>query len=256
MRALLTAIGLFTVIPVRPFDVDRAAATRAMAALPWVGLLLGGVAGVVAGAVGAVASPFLGAVLGLAILAGATGALHLDGVADTADGLGSRKPREEALTIMRQSDIGPMGVTALVFVLLLDAAALGTIGAPLLAGAALAVAAAAGRMAVSIATVSQRSARTKGFGALFVGVTAASTAVLNAVLVAAVGVGLGWLTGGWRGAVALAVAGAFSGAVATFWGRRLLRRFQGWTGDTFGSLIEVTQTAFLVAAAVGCGALM
>lgn len=256
MRALLTAVGLFTIIPVRPFDVDRAAATRAIAALPWVGMLLGGVAGVVTGGVGAVASPFLGAVIGLALLAGATGALHLDGVADTADGLGSRKPREEALTIMRRSDIGPMGVATLVFVLLLDAAALGSIGAPLFAGATLAVAAAGARLAVTVATVSQRSARRQGFGALFVGVTTRSAAVLDAALVVAVGLGLGWLTGGWRGAASVAVAGAFACVVAVFWGRRLVRRFEGWTGDTFGSLIEVTQTAFLVAAAVAFGALM
>lgn len=255
MRALLTAVGLFTIIPVRPFDVDRSASTRAMAALPWLGILLGCVAGAVTGGVGAVASPFLGAVVGLGLIAFATGALHLDGVADTADGLGSRKPREEALTIMRKSDIGPMGVTTLVFVLLLDAAALGSIGSPLFAGAVLAVGAGVARLAVTVATVSKRSARAKGFGALFVGVTSRRTAALDAALVAAVGLGLGWLTGGWRGSIAVGVAGAFACAVAAVWGRRLVRRFEGWTGDTFGSLIEVTQAAFLVAAAVGFGAL-
>ena len=117
MRALLAAVGLFTVIPVRPFDVDRRAASRAMAALPVLGLLLGLAAGAVAGLLGWLTSPLLGAVVGLALLAWLTGALHLDGVADTADGLGSRKPADEALAIMRRSDIGPMGVVVLVFVL-------------------------------------------------------------------------------------------------------------------------------------------
>jgi len=66
-------------------------------------------------------------VLVLATLAAVTGAMHLDGLADTADGIGSRRPAEEALTIMKRSDIGPMGVAALVLVLLTDAA-VATIG--------------------------------------------------------------------------------------------------------------------------------
>ena len=50
--------------------------------------------------------------------------LHLDGLADTADGLGSGKPAEDALRIMKQSDIGPFGVITLLFVLLAQVAAL------------------------------------------------------------------------------------------------------------------------------------
>ena len=255
VRALLTAMGLFTVIPVRPFDVDHAAAKRAMAALPWLGLLIGSVAGAVAAGVGSFASPLLGAILGLAILAWTTGALHLDGVADTADGLGSRKPRDEALRIMRQSDIGPMGVATLVFVLLIDIAALGSVGSPLFAGALLAVAALSARLAVSIATVSTRSARTQGFGALFVGVTSRTAAVLNSMLAVVVGLAFGWLTAGWHGVAAMAVAGVASAIVSAVWGRRLVRHFEGWTGDTFGSLIEVTQTVFLLAGALAINAL-
>ena len=59
MRALLAAVGLFTVIPVRPFDVDRRAASRAMAALPVLGLLLGLAAGAVAGLLGWLTSSLL-----------------------------------------------------------------------------------------------------------------------------------------------------------------------------------------------------
>lgn len=253
MRSLLTAVGLFTIIPVRPFDVDRRAATRAMAALPWLGLLLGLVAGAAVAGVGLVASPLLGAVVGLGILAGATGALHLDGVADTADGLGSRKPRDEALTIMRKSDIGPMGVATLVFVLLLDCAALASIGSPLVAGAALASAVMTSRLAVTVATVSRRSARTKGFGALFVGVTSRGTVFVNVLLAVLVLGCLGWATAGWQGMTALVVAGSCAGVVAALWGRRLVARFDGWTGDTFGSLIEATQAAFLISVAIVFG---
>ena len=59
-----------------------------------------------------------------AVPAALTRGLHLDGLADTADGLGSGKPAEDALRIMKQSDIGPFGVITLVFALLAQVAAL------------------------------------------------------------------------------------------------------------------------------------
>ena len=65
------------------------------------------------------------AILALVWLTGATGGFHLDGVADTADGLGSRRDPARALEIMKQSDIGPMGVIALVLTLLVDLGPLG-----------------------------------------------------------------------------------------------------------------------------------
>ena len=80
----------------------------------------------------------LGAVLAVAVLGLLTGGLHLDGLADTADGLASRRPREEALTIMRQGDTGPLGVAALVLAVLLQVTALAALPGPLaLAGLAL-----------------------------------------------------------------------------------------------------------------------
>lgn len=250
MRALHAAIGLFTIVPVPPFDVDRAAARRAMAAFPWVGLLLGAVAGLAGLGVSTLGSPLLGAVAAMAVLAGSTGALHLDGVADTADGLGSRKPAEQALEIMRRSDIGPMGVVTILFVLLADIAAVASMPTGWSAAAAVACAAMVARAWVSIATVSTVGARESGFGALFVGATRRSTAVVTAVLVASACAGLGWLTSGLVGLAGFLGAAAASGLVAAGWARHLRRRLGGWTGDTFGSLIEVGQACFLVVAAL------
>ena len=104
----------------------RAAAAAAMAWAPAVGLLLG----VIASAVLLLADHPLGAgpltASGLAIgsLALLTRGLHLDGLADLADGLASGKPAPAALDIMRRSDIGPLGVVTLVLTLLLQVAAL------------------------------------------------------------------------------------------------------------------------------------
>ena len=115
----LEALALLTVVP-----VPARAAGSVRGVLPWaplVGLLLGGVATGI-GVLGArTVSPLVGAVLALAVLALLTRGLHLDGLADTADGLGPLRDRERALAVMRQGHIGPFGVAAVVLVLLLQA---------------------------------------------------------------------------------------------------------------------------------------
>lgn len=254
MRGLREAAGLFTLIPVPAFDLDRTAGRRAMAAMPWLGLLLGAAAGLVYAGVSLVASPLLGAVLGLAVLAAVTGALHLDGVADTADALGSRKPAEQALAIMKRSDIGPMGVVTLLFVLLIDITATVSLPGSFLGAAAIACAAMAGRAQVMLATVSPDSARQGGFGAFFVGVTSRRSAAINLSCTVALTLALGWLAGGLGGLIALAVARALTALVAHLWARHLLHRIGGWTGDLFGSVMEISQATFLVAAALTIGA--
>ena len=254
MRGFVAALGLFTVIPVPPVaDIDRGLAGRAMAAFPWVGLLVGALAGAVLWGVVAVgAGGWLGAALALAVVALLTGALHLDGLADTADGLGSRKPAAEALVIMRQSDIGPMGVVALTLALLIDGAALASLAerGGLLAAGALTVAAMVSRGVVTLATVSRASARQQGFGALFIGATSRATAVLTGVAVVGVAAGVGALAYGLGGAGVFVAAAVAAGGVGSLWARRLRRRLGGMTGDVFGSIVEVSLAAVLVAVAL------
>ncbi|MET8945558.1 adenosylcobinamide-GDP ribazoletransferase, partial [Streptomyces sp. NPDC004542] len=119
------AFGTLTVLPVRVTRWDRAAARGGMLCAPLAGLVVG----VCAAALGVPllllgAGPLLAAVATVAVPAALTRGLHLDGLADTADGLGSGKPAEDALRIMKQSDIGPFGVLTLVLVLLAQVAAL------------------------------------------------------------------------------------------------------------------------------------
>ncbi|MDN5572176.1 MAG: adenosylcobinamide-GDP ribazoletransferase [Propionibacteriaceae bacterium] len=253
IEGLHAAVSFFTWIPVPPVEVDEATPRRAILALPWVGLGVGAVAAVASGLVlWAGAGALLAAVLGLAVLAGLTGAMHLDGVADTADALGSRTPPAEALVIMRQSDIGPMGVAALVLVLLVDVAALAS---PRLdaAGlvAALAVAPMVGRVAALLGTTRWFApAHDGGFGALFARVTSPVAFGVTAAAVLGAAFCLGLLTGGVRGGVALVVGSVVGWGIAAGWVRHLLRRLGGLTGDTFGSLIEITQAALLIAVAL------
>lgn len=251
MRALMAAFGLFTIIPMPPvLDVNRKVAGRSMAAMPWMGLILGLAGGCVFWATARLSgSGLLAAALALGLLAAVTGALHLDGLADTADGLGSRKPAEEALTIMRRSDIGPMGVVTLLFALLTSVAALSSVGA--LAGAgAVACAAMVARAAIVVATVPQASARRQGFGALFTGVTSGGSAALNVCLVAAVAAGCGWVVGGLAGLLGFLCGAAAALGVGAAWAAHLRRRLGGLTGDTFGSIAEISQLVFLIAVAL------
>ncbi len=134
------AAGTLTVLRVpAPRLVDRAAAAVAMTLAPVAGALLA----VPAAAVGALAvragaGDLVAAGLALTLLVATTGGLHLDGLADTVDGLAAgRGDRARALEVMRRGDVGPLGAAALVLALLLQATALaralpgwGTRGAP------------------------------------------------------------------------------------------------------------------------------
>ncbi len=250
---LAAALGLFTVIPA-PFTerVDRNLARRAIRALPWLGLALGVVAAAVTfGVRWRTGSEVFAAVSGVMVLQALTGAMHLDGLADTADGLGSRRSASEALVIMRRSDIGPMGVASIVAILLLDVAALASGHNPVGPTPALLVGPAVGRCAALTATRrGVPGARESGFGALFVGVTGRVTVVLSALLVTGLAAAGGSLGGGAHGAVMFAVAALIALASSEVWRAHLIRRLGGLTGDTFGSLIETTQTVFWVAAAL------
>ena len=260
------AASLFTILPVGSFlDLTRPDARRAIAWLPWLGLALGVASGVAAGWV-AWWRPGLGllaATVGVGLWVLATGAMHLDGLADTCDGLGSRRPAEGALAVMKQSDIGPMGVAALVFVVLLEVVAAGSLTDPLALGVALALAPMVGRSAALWATLEGvAAARASGFGALFAGVTSRASALVGSGAVLAVCAGAGWaldafgaLPGGAvRGVGVLPVGALIALGGAAAWGRALVRRFGGITGDLIGAQIEGAQAAFLVLAAIGLGA--
>jgi adenosylcobinamide-GDP ribazoletransferase len=243
------ALTLLTAIPLRRRADDLAAPTRraAGAAMVWapaVGLLLGAVAAAVlelAGRLGR-AGPLLAAVLAVATLALLTRGLHLDGLADLADGLGSRQPAEAALAIMKRSDIGPFGVVTLVFTLLVQVAALAQAQALGRGVPALIAAAATGRLALTWACRrGVPAARGSGLGALVAGSVhpAIPVALSVAALAAAFPFGIPVLAGVAAGvAVPLALT------------QLAVRRLGGITGDVLGALVEIATAACLLATAV------
>jgi adenosylcobinamide-GDP ribazoletransferase len=242
LDGLRLAVGTFTVVPVRPpRAVDRRTAAAALAWGPAVGALLGLAAAVVTLPVRH--APLLAAALAVATLALLTRGLHLDGLADLADGLGSGRHRAEALEIMRRPDVGPFGVAALVLTLLVQVAALAACLAADRGVSALVLAGVTGRLAVVWACCrGVPAARAAGLGAAFAG--SASPSVAAAWTAAALAAS--WAYHPPAGPVAV-LAGLAAAALLL---RHAVRRLGGVTGDVLGSVVEVTTTVVLVAAAV------
>jgi adenosylcobinamide-GDP ribazoletransferase len=278
VTGLRLSVTLLTVIPWReaqtaeptaetagnpaPAVLPPGTVAAAMAWAPAVGLLLG----VIASGVLLVADhplgagPLTAAGLAVGLLALLSRGLHLDGLADLADGLASGKAAPAALDIMRRSDIGPLGTVTLILTLLIQVAALGQAES---AGhgrgpAALIAAVVTGRLALTWACRrGVPAARPDGLGALVaesvrpataaaatVGTVAAATA---AVVISATVVGepLGWT-------LPLAIV---AGLVAAFaLQRHAVRRLGGITGDVLGALAEIATTVALVVAAMGSAA--
>ncbi|MFJ4520201.1 adenosylcobinamide-GDP ribazoletransferase [Streptomyces sp. NPDC088810] len=246
LDGLRFAFGTLTVLPVRVHRWDRVAARGGMLSAPVAGLVVGGCAaglGVLLLLLGA--GPLLAAVASVAVPAALTRGLHLDGLADTADGLGSGRPAEDALRIMKQSDIGPFGVLTLVLVLLAQVAVLAQLyGDSWARGAVAAVASAVtARLALTLAArAGVPPARPEGLGAAVAGVVPGAVALGVAVGVVAVAA-----VAGPRVAAAV-VAGAGGAEVLL---RLCVRRFGGVTGDVFGAVAETAATMALVVLALG-----
>ncbi|MGW7280475.1 adenosylcobinamide-GDP ribazoletransferase [Streptomyces sp. NPDC054844] len=248
------AFGTLTVFPVKVTRWDREAARGGMLCAPLAGLavgLLAAAAGLLLLFLGA--GSLLAAVATAAVPAVLTRGLHLDGLADTADGLGSGKPAEDALRIMKQSDIGPFGVLALVFVLFAQVTALAQAYDGSWARGALAavVSATAARLALTLAARSGvPAARPEGLGAAVAGVVPAGGATAVTAVVTAAGAAAGALLGPYD-AVRTALAVLCAVAVAELLLRHCVRRFGGVTGDVFGGVAETAATTALVVLVLG-----
>jgi adenosylcobinamide-GDP ribazoletransferase len=244
----LESAALLSVLP-----VPARAAASARGVLPWaplVGLVLGAAATGVAIAGERWISPLAGAVLALVVLALLTRGLHLDGLADTADGLGPLRDRERALEVMRQGDVGPFGVVAVVLTLLLQAACLAALLTLDGGWLALWTAVVAARLAMARTGLpGVRTAEGSSLGHLVAGTVSApwlaGCGLALVVLVAVAGQGDRVLTAALLGS---AVAGLLAAELLL---RRARRRLGGVTGDVMGAMGETATTvALLVAAAL------
>lgn len=235
LAGLRLAFSWLTVLPARVGPVEPANPGTAITLAPVVGLVLGlaaagllllldllGVGGLLAG------------ILVVAFLAMVTRGMHLDGLADTADGLGSYAKPERALAIMREGPVGPFGVVTLVLVLGAQAAAVN--GWP-----ALVFAVVTGRVAFVLCCHGLPPARPDGLGALVAGTQPLAAPVLWLVGLLLLSP-LADLERPYLGPVAIVVA---TGLVLLL-SRHVHRRLGGITGDVLGAASEIATTVVLV----------
>ena len=251
LDGLKLAFGTLTAIPVpAPARINRLVAGRAMALapltqLPLVGALLfwGWVVREVP------VPPLVAAAATLVAISLATRGMHLDGQADTADGLSASYDRANALDVMRRGNIGPSGVAAVVLVLMVDAAALASLLTTGRGVVLVCVSLLASRQLLAWGcSTGVPSARPEGLGATVAGSVHNGVVALGFVLLLGVSAlasywsGLAW----WAGPVAAGSAAV--GGVAVI--HRSTRRLGGITGDVLGAVIEVSFAMALAASAL------
>lgn len=231
IRSLASAVAFGTAARL-PGGAGGPPGRGALTALPAVGAVLGALAAGVVWAGGIAFGPgnTLTGLLAVAALLAATRGLHIDGVADTADGLGSYRPADQALQVMRDGSTGPFGVVAVVLVIGLQALAF-----PMLDAAGIIVAVCAGRVAAVLACLRPiPAAAGSTLGATVAGSQPVPVAAAWVVALAAGSTFAG--TAPWHGPVAVAVALGGTALLV----RHCVRRLGGVTGDVLGAAVEWT----------------
>jgi adenosylcobinamide-GDP ribazoletransferase len=240
MNSLLGTLKFLTIIPVSRSGLNEARLCVRPEYFPVVGLLLG----IVLATADAVFFRFFPSLLASACtiiaLVVLTGGMHLDGLADTADGFFSARPREEILRIMHDSRTGAMGAMAIACILLLKVSALASL-APGIRTQGLLLMPVAGRCAMAALMAYLPPARSDGLAALLQpGESKHLLIVSSAALLV-----LAWLILGKSGIVAALVCLLALMPLS----RYMLRKIGGITGDTLGAACEVVETIVLMTAA-------
>ncbi len=233
MKPLLAALRFLTILPLgrrpdRPEDL-----AGSVLFFPLVGLFIG-IAVLAADSLAMAFLPSLpAAVCTVLLLIVLSGGLHMDGLADTADGFGSARPREKILEIMRDSRIGTMGVVAVVAAILLKVAFLDAVPMSL-RGQAILLMPVAGRAALVWSMTWLPYARPEGgLATAFHRKGSSVHAICALVFLLACGIALGGLPGvAAAGAVLVVIAG---------WLMVCRRKIGGFTGDTLGASCEIAE---------------
>ena len=238
-----TSLAFCTRLPLLHTAVSKGAEiARASWAFPLVGAVVGLLGGLVCWlAAKAGLHPFLAGVLALGATMFATGCLHEDGLADTADGIGGGKTAEQKLAIMHDSHIGVYGASALMLSMMLRAGAIASLAGPGLMAAALFAAHAGSRAALPALMRLVPPARRDGLSA------DVGQPPLQSVVIAALLGLLGLIIGlGFSGAL---IAAALVAGATFIVGRLCLANIGGHTGDVLGTLEQLSEILILLVAA-------
>ncbi len=229
---LANAFSFLTVLPVawlKPKG-DRAPG-YAFSFFPFVGMMIGLLASLVAAI--RFLPPDLTAFLTLAVWVVLSGGLHLDGFADSCDGLLATVGPERRLEIMKDPRAGSWAVIGVVLLLLGKWVTIGHVAFPMLLLPPI-----AGRWAMTLAVALFPNARPGGIGAYFRNRLGRAQLIIATVIPLAAALALGW-----RGVVALAA----SFVVMLLFGRWASKRLGGGlTGDTYGAICELVELVCLI----------
>ncbi|MDU0478100.1 adenosylcobinamide-GDP ribazoletransferase [Staphylococcus chromogenes] len=248
-----TIISWLTIFPAKGANVfDRTTGARAMAALPVTGFVVGAVAALAAYLLDSVATPLLTGAITVFAFEMLTRMMHIDGLADVGDALGSYATPARAQEILADATTGAMGLGTVVLVLLLQVAAVAEIAtqaSPVSTGFAVLLVATIARLSGMVGCLSGfRPFSANGFGSLIIGTVRwwwiLAWALVLAAGLAAYGVGVDKQCA-LGGALALGLAPA----LAWFFVRHCHRRFAGLNGDCIGASIELA--AAVAATAIG-----
>ena len=236
--SLLAAFQFLTIIPLwTPKTATPEKIRHSLAFFPLVGAVIGLAMALLDKGMLEIFPSRVSSVVLLAALVIVTGAIHMDGLIDTCDGLLGGKTPERRLEIMKDPRVGAFGVLGAVFVLMIKWGALMSLGAPVRASGII-LFPVAGRAAMAIAVNRFRYARAEGTGRIFAdGPT--DVPMMFAVLTALVAATLLF---GWQGIVLMLACGAFAITVALY----IKSRIGGLTGDSYGAINEITEVAMLL----------
>jgi adenosylcobinamide-GDP ribazoletransferase len=242
IRSMRDAAAFLTVIPVATAE-GTSGDRLGRAYFPAVGAVVGLAAGAAYVLTSGATSPLVAAVAATAVLAVLTGALHLDGLADAADGLFGGGDAARRLEVMRDSRVGSFGLVAVVLVLLGDVAALASMS-PARAIVGLVIAGAVSRWTLLLVIAGLPYIRESGLGVAAGGPHRVFDVVLGSAITVIV-CALDWRRAAAAVVVALLIAAVV--AVIARW------RIGGATGDVYGATAELTQLGVLVVFAARLG---
>ncbi len=234
MKRFLAALQFLTILPLpRGLSPDERALGGSIPFFPVVGLLIGAAVALLDWGLGRIFPVGVTSVFAVIVMIAASGALHTDGLADTADGFFSARPREQILAIMKDSRTGPMGVTAVVCVIVLKIAFIASVAGPWRWWVLL-MTPLAGRCALLVQMALLPYVRPEGGLA---GIFYRNRSRGHALWALAVLLAVGYLSGCMPGLI----AGGCAFLAALLFAAYSFGRIGGLTGDTLGAACELTE---------------
>jgi cobalamin 5'-phosphate synthase/cobalamin synthase len=238
IRQLLAAVSFLTAIPAGKSPYDAKDVAQSARWFPLIGAMLGALYVTVLRLFAPWFPASIVAILIIITEALVTGGLHLDGLADTADGLGGGRTPDDALRIMRDHAIGSYGAIALIVVILMKVAAAAVLIERHQAERYLVLAPTLGRWSVVLVGCALPYARPASAVSNQMGKTELAIATIVMAVVTA--------SAGWRGAVCVGIALCASAVCGLIYKRKI----RGVTGDTLGATVEITEALTLLAGVV------